>query len=417
MKKLFSLLILLVFALTGFAKTLWTGSCSFANWNPVEGDERPVLTTADFADATVGDKLVLSVTSYGNENNREVQIYTWDGFGSGLSVTSYGGVPEGASTVTFTLDESLLSVLRETDVCIIGTGYTVTLIELINPDEIPFDGIIWEGESNCPDWTADPAVRLLGSEFSMAKIGDELVFTVEILVPGEWAALQVDTSDWKVGPFGETVLEEGQTEVIFVLDETLYTSLVNDGINITGANFKLTKIQLIAGGGDVPPVDENVIWVGTLTTGNWADYLTIGADKLEKVQAGYRLLFTVTESGANGQICIKQNLDGWAEMPSDAGEWGNYIHVEQGAGIYSFEINAAAAESMKEYGMVVAGNDYTITKIVLNSGTSSVIDSLENGISTSGPVYNLQGIRVADSLENVAAPGLYISGGKKIVVK
>ncbi len=48
--------------------------------------------------------------------------------------------------------------------------------------------------------------------------------------------------------------------------------------------------------------------------------------------------------------------------------------------------------------------------------STSGIDSIETAPATDGAVYNMQGIKVADSIDGLPA-GLYITGGKKVLVK
>ena len=416
MKRLFTLVALAAALVSANAKTLWTGSCTFAGYT-VESGERPVFTPADFEDAVIGDKLVFTITNNANDTESWHQVELWHYDGEKPYESSLcQGIQVLANTVSveFTLDKSLLDGLRSGETCAAGTGYTVTAIDLTT-----FDGIIWEGVSNCPDWTANPAVNIPGSAFAVAHEGDELVFTVEKLIPGSWAGIQIDTSDYQASVFGTTEIADDQTEVRFTLNAELLSALVTKGINITGMNFQLTKIQLIVnGGGDVPPVeDDDAIWSGSMTAGDWANFLTIPAEKFESIKAGDKLVFTVSNATEDGQICLKQNLpEGWAEMPSDAGEWGNYIHLTDGDGDYSFDVNAEAAASIKENGLVVAGVGYTLTKVAY-ADESAGITEVNIADTTSSAVYNLQGVKVADALDQITAPGLYISGGKKHILK
>lgn len=416
MKKIFTLALMAVAALSAHAVTLWEGSCSFSNWSPIEGDERPVLKSSDFATAVAGDKLVLTISDYGDDGWREAQIYGWNGEGTTELIASSGGI-SGLSSYTFTLDEDLLAKLQATDVCIIGTGYTVTKIDLDT-----FDGTIWEGECVCESWNATPAVNLKGSAFVNAKLGDVLVFTVEVITPGAWAALQVNTSNWTEGPFGQNVLADGQTEVRFTLDETLLESLTTEGIDITGANFKLYKIQLVSddnGNGDDNGDDEKddtAIWSGSMTTGagGWDNTITLGADAFGGVQAGDTLAITVSEAAEGAQIAVRSN-PGWGDVPSDL-PTGDYIPTE-GPGVYYFPINAELAEELSTNGVVITSTGaMTITKVqLLPKGVQSGVEAV--AAEADAPVYNLQGLKVADRLQDVTAPGLYICNGKKLIVR
>lgn len=417
MKKIFTLAVVALSALSASAVTLWEGSCSFTGWNPIEGDQRPVLKSSDFASAVSGDQLVLTISEYGDDEWREAQIYGWNGEGTTELIASSGGI-SGLSSYTFTLDDDLLAKLQSTDVCIIGTGYTVTKIDLDT-----FDGIIWEGECVCENWNASPAVNLKGSAFVNAKLGDVLVFTVEVITPGAWAALQINTSNWVEGPFGQNVLADGQTEVRFILNETLLESLTTDGIDITGANFKLYKIQLVSDDNDDNGDngdngnDDTVIWSGAMTTGagGWDNTITLGADVFAGVQAGARLSITVSDAAEGAEIAVRSN-PGWGDVPSDLST-GDYIPTTDGPGVYNFPINADLALELSTNGVVITSTGaMTITKLqLIPKGTSTGVEIVKS--TNDAPVYNLHGIKVADSLENVMTPGLYIVGGKKLIIK
>lgn len=420
MKKIFTLVLVALSALSASAVTLWEGSCSFSGWGPIDGDERPVLKSSDFATAAAGDQLVLTISEYGEESWREAQIYGWNGEGSTDPIASSGNIA-GLSSYTFTLDEELLAKLQATDVCIIGTGYTITKIDLDT-----FDGTIWEGECVCENWDASPAVNLKGSAFVNAKLGDVLVFTVEVITPGSWAALQVNTSNWVEGPFGQNVLTDGQTEVRFTLDETLLESLTTEGINITGANFKLYKIQLVSddngdngdnGDDGDDENDDTVIWSGTMTTGagGWDNTITLGGDAFAGVQAGDILAITVSEADEEAQVAVRSN-PGWGDVPSDL-PTGDYIPLSDGPGVYQFPINQELSDELSEKGIVITGTKaLTITKVqLIRKGTATGVEVVKSANDAS--VYNIQGLKVADRLENVMAPGLYIVGGKKIIIK
>ena len=530
MKRVFAFVAIVASVLSLSAKTLWTGNCTFADYQVASGD-RPIFTPEDFNDVVLGDKLIFNISN-NNEDPQswhQVELWQWDGEKPGPNALGLGvHILDGMTTAEFTIDETLLAGLRGGMTCAAGTGYTVRSIEVTT-----FDGVIWEGVCDCPNWVPNPAVTLPGANFAVAQEGDVLVFTVEKINAGEWAAIQIDqATTFSAGPFGTHEIADGQTEVRIVLNAELLANLVTEGINITGANFKLYKIELVSGG-DVPPVVDDAVWSGTLEQGEWAPNLTIPASKLAFVKAGDVLAFTVTAGDENSSISLKQNLpEGWDEMPSDAGEFGNYIYITEGPGVYFFPVNEAAAASMNEYGMVVTGSYYTLTKIeiqeapvednsiwkgtmvagdwanqltieaeklsfvvegtVLSFTVSAVegdgqislksnlpegwgempsdngefgnyihvsdgpgtyyftvnaaaaalmkeygmvvaglgytlvevgyiaesgVDTVVNGKIVDGAVYNLNGVKVADSVDNLSAPGFYISGGKKFILK
>lgn len=412
MKKFFTFIAVAALALSANAKVLWTGSCTFANYTT--DDERPVFPASDFADAAVGDKLVFSVTDNASDSQswHQLEMYNQDitkALTKGVQVT-----PE-TTEVVYTLDNSLLGQLTEGGFALAGTGYTVTQIALES-----FNGIIWEGECLVPDWTPQPPVNLAGTMFALAAVGDKLIFSVEKINPDEYACLQVDRgTTYSAGAFGSTELTEAAQDIVFTLTDVLISELTTYGINITGMNVKLTAIKLSKGGSDDGSGDDEgddddaeALWTGSMTTGDWSNFLEMEPELFEGIKAGDVLKFTVSGVGADGSLCLKQRLaEGWQEMPADE-EWGNYLNLTDGDGTYSFTVNAAAAETIAANGLVAAGSNYTLTKVALLESGMDGISQISVKSATPGAIYDLQGRRVAS-----ATKGLYIIGGKKVYVK
>lgn len=238
MKRIFTLCMLAAaMTVSVNARQLWSGSCTFSNYS-VETGERPVIGASEFADAAVGDKLVINLTNYASDPQswHQVELYNPDitkALLKGIQVTP------GMTEAVFPIDASLLTALRGEGFALAGTGYTVTSIDLMD-----FDGVIWQGECTVMNWQASPAVNIAGSGFAAAKVGDRLVFSVEIINPDNWAGIQVDNSRYTASSFGSTEITAETTEVSFLLTSALLIELQRDGINITGENFVLTRIAL-----------------------------------------------------------------------------------------------------------------------------------------------------------------------------
>ncbi|MCD8395523.1 MAG: hypothetical protein LUC85_12005 [Bacteroidales bacterium] len=408
MKRFFTLALMAAAIATSNATVLWTGTCTFADWTTT--DERPTFQASVFENSQVGDKLILTLTNNAADPQswHQCELYDPD------ITTSYansGQITSATTSVTFTFDDTLLANLQSTGCTLAGTGYIVTQIELSE-----YDGVIWEGECVCQNWTATPAVRILGSDFSTAQVGQNLVFYCSMINTEAWSCIQIDNANWKTSSFGQTELSPETTQVSFNLTAELRAELISNGINITGDNFILTKIALEGDGSGKGDDEETIVWAGTTDMGSW-NYITIEASKFATIAAGQYLYITYEDASNEAQICLKQNLStGWEELPADT-EWGNYISVADGSGFVAFAVNADAATTLKENGLVLTGHDYTLKKVTL-SGTFGIVDSITVApVVKDSAVYNLLGVRVADSMDAPLAPGIYISGGKKYLVK
>ncbi|MDE6165666.1 MAG: hypothetical protein K2F58_01040 [Muribaculaceae bacterium] len=521
MKKLLLMAVAAATTLGAAAANLWTGSCTFSNYKAEVPEDRPVLPAALFASAQVGDDIVVTLTNNPNDKQSWHQCELWtpnvaDGDPNATALCQGVHITEGMTSAVFSINEDMLSKLQSTGCALAGTGYTVTSIDLTGFDpviwqgesvvanwnatpavnlpgakfagvaqglelvfevhiitpgewagiqidkstyvagsfgavdigdktseisfvltpalhaELQADGInitganfvltkiyvrevqgegstIWTGECVVKEWNADPTVNLPGAKFSEVAEGDELVFDVRIITPGEYACIQIDKSTWTPGAFGTTEIGDETSEVSFVLTPALHAELLADGINITGMNFVLTRIYVRAAAG----ADGPEVWSGSLSTGDWAQYLEIEPSRCTEINAGDELVFTVTATGAEASMCLKQRLaSGWEEMPADE-EWGNYIDLPEGESEAVFAVNEEAAATIKANGFVVAGKDFTVTKIVCRHEGDSASRAIVRAAAGSGEVYDLRGRRVNASAALPA--GIYIVDGKKIL--
>lgn len=104
------------------------------------------------------------------------------------------------------------------------------------------------------------------------------------------------------------------------------------------------------------------------------------------------------------------NFAGFEAKP----EWQHYskeLNVSaQNAGEAGFKTIAICLSSKAEAATFYMNN------VVVEKQVEGAVETVTS-IKVNSAVYNLQGVKVADSLNQVAAPGLYISNGKKVIKK
>ncbi len=105
---------------------------------------------------------------------------------------------------------------------------------------------------------------------------------------------------------------------------------------------------------DTPATTSTVLWEGTQAVGNWENWVQIDASKFEGLSTG-KLVVTITETADAAQWGIRD------------GEWNNILDYSDNmaAGTTSFEYTVSASDiaTFQSKGMVLAGHDFTITKV------------------------------------------------------
>lgn len=95
-------------------------------------------------------------------------------------------------------------------------------------------------------------------------------------------------------------------------------------------------------------------------------------------------------------------------------EWQKYSQeitvTEQYAGAAGFKNIAICLSSM------APAATFYMNNLVVAKKSSAAVETIAP-VKVATGVFNLQGVKVADSLDEVAAPGLYITNGKKVIKK
>ena len=411
MKKILLGLCLLVSSAAG-ATNLWTGTSTCASW---QADPAVTLEPAVFADAKVGDNLVFTANLITVGDWAAIQVDQ----GTTFTASSVYGTHvlqqiEGNQTVEIPITEEVKTELQTYGINITGANFVLTSIDMVTPGA--WDGLVWEGTSTCASWAAAPSVIIPGSKFAQAKVGDELVCTVHLIKVGDWAAIQLDHSDYSSYTaddlYGQHVLAqvEGDQTVSIRLTETLLSELQTYGINVTGANFVLTKINVVSAE-ELDPVDPNLIWEGDCTCANWnaTPAVNLPGSKFSAAETGSNLVFTVSV------ITVGE----WSAMQIDRSTYtastvyGTHeLAQTEGEQEIVLPITDEVKAELQDYGINITGANFKLTKIAYAHGGTDGIGAIRANAATDA-VYDLNGRRV----NNLTRPGLYISSGKKILVK
>ena len=103
-------------------------------------------------------------------------------------------------------------------------------------------------------------------------------------------------------------------------------------------------------------------------------------------------------------------------------KYGHIVNLDEGVEekTYTVELSTKGIQELKEYGLAVTGNGYYLrsVRILGEEKEPTAINSVVSHQTHNNAVYSFTGIKVANSFkEGTLAPGIYLVGGRKIVVK
>lgn len=371
MKKIFTLLLMALVTVCAHAVQIWSGNVTLSNYTR---SEEVILPAAPFADAAVGDRLIVHFTEYTADPQswHQVELWTWvadtQTMGEALTQPGYHISP-GDTECTFIITEAMLEALKGGYAAMAGTGYVLTSVDY--ESAAGSDGTLWEGESVFSNWTPSVQVLIPASFFVTAKEGDNLVYTVKCNNPDAWAAIRAEAGDWS-GPIGDSdhvVTSTELTDVKVILDATLLANVQAKGIVMVGENVTLTKVAVKAAGSQQGDAAYGVLWEGNLAFDNWAasdpDFFIEGKAFKGSV-AGDKLVITAYKPAAGDWGAFRpESHTNWAAFPGFDAYYEN-LGAEPVA--TEIELTDALAAALTAEGMHFSGTNCVITKIELVSG-------------------------------------------------
>lgn len=276
--------------------------------------------------------------------------------------------------------------------------------------------VIWEGEVSYANGRALPEASnrvTIGAEmFASAKVGDFLYIDVTNYAADATAnhvmrmSVPVTYEDLK----HNTNVSEGDHGTTVYLDANLLEKLQSTGLVLGGSGFTVKEVS-------IRTPHDNVIWEGEkVVTGSGWTVGIIPVELFANVEAGYSLLITARKTNDDPVCVLESRGNKWPALSADDSYSNTFTNFnETGESKFSFPLNAEAAQALKENGMIVDGNNYTLLSVALLSPAQSV-NTIAAPISGNHAAYTLDGVKVAENVKTARLQhGVYIVDGKKIV--
>lgn len=364
---------MVIMAMGAQAVQIWNGSVTLSNYTR---SEEVILPAEPFAEALVGDKIIVHFTEYTADPQtwHQVEIWTWIAEEStmGEALTSPGyHISPGDTECTFIITDNMLTALKAGCAAMAGTGYVLTSIDY--ESNAGSDGTLWEGESVFASWTPSVQVLIPASYFVTAKEGDLLVYTVKCNDASAWAAIRAEAGDWSgnIGDSDHVITSTSYIDVVVTLDANLLAQVQAKGIVMVGDNVTLSRVALKSGQGQQGTADYGTIWEGSLTFDNWSpsDDVSLAAELFEGLVPGDKLMV----------IGHKMNAGEWGAFRLEGGDtWAALAEQEYREFTSDAEqtveviMTSALIEDLKAHGLRFSGTNITISKLELVSGRGAI---------------------------------------------
>lgn len=231
MKKFFTLLVLVLTALTTNARTIWEGS------KAVGWDDSFVLTKEELGTVKAGDhfQFTFQVTVPNDQWPQfRIEDLTYNVFGS-------ASLTVGMTTARIYATQGLINGIVS-GAKIRGTGCTMTKIELIEGDGGDYSHAVWIGECVIGNWSGYQTVDK--GAFANAAVGQTLRIKFKNLGVGAFLSPRNPVDGWPM----LSGVGDGTSIAGYYKDYTITSAMLSElkakGLVVSGVNFTCTAVEL-----------------------------------------------------------------------------------------------------------------------------------------------------------------------------
>ena len=237
MKKTLLLMMLVVLAaLTGNARNIWTGS-EVIDWNQGKAVQ---IASDQFADVREGDQLVFGIVFTGNTDWPQLAPTKGDWSGN-LTGAANTALAEGMTEVKYVLLSGMVTDLKASGLVVAGVGFTLTSVDIVEGDGGDYSHAVWIGECKIGNWEGYQQVDK--GAFANAAVGQKLRVKFKNLGAGAYLSLRNPADGWPDLSDAPGVYISGSYQQ-FDVTAAMLSELQANGMVISGVNFTATAVEL-----------------------------------------------------------------------------------------------------------------------------------------------------------------------------
>jgi glycoside hydrolase, family 16 len=257
------------------------------------------------------------------------------------------------------------------------------------------------------DWqTTTVSINVPNAQLGNLQVGDRLIMDIDTLSTSEHrkaGPVSIDICD----KTGKSILKQkpeiarNDAEVTFLItDNDMLQALKAGGCKINGKNVRFFTLMS-----------------ETKRSGLWSGFKQIGPDKVvlpallfSNVSEGQQMEFTVRDVAGGGNIVL---------TPFGGNATNIQLTPSQDEKLYRITLDGQTVQRLRTNGLQISGANYYLRGVRLTDkkGTTDV-KGININKEEDGAVYTIDGVKVREANDkSKLTPGIYITNGKKFVVK
>ena len=235
-KTLLLMTLVMLTALTGNARNIWTGS-EVIDWNQGKAVQ---IASDQFADVREGDQLVFGIVFTGNTDWPQLAPTKGDWSGN-LTGAANTALAEGMTEVKYVLLSGMVTDLKASGLVVAGVGFTLTSVDIVEGDGGDYSHAVWVGECKIGNW--DGYQQVDKGAFANAAVGQKLRVKFKNLGAGAYLSLRNPATGWPDLSDAPGVYISGSYQQ-FDVTAAMLSELKTNGLVISGVNVTATAVEL-----------------------------------------------------------------------------------------------------------------------------------------------------------------------------
>ena len=235
-KTLLLMTLVMLTALTGNARNIWTGS-EVIDWNQSKAVQ---IASDQLADVREGDQLVFGIVFTGNTDWPQLAPTKGDWSGN-LTGAANTALAEGMTEVKYVLLSGMVTDLKASGLVVAGVGFTLTSVDIVEGDGGDYSHAVWVGECKIGNW--DGYQQVDKGAFANAAVGQKLRVKFKNLGAGAYLSLRNPADGWPDLSDAPGVYISGSYQQ-FDVTAAMLSELQANGMVISGVNFTATAVEL-----------------------------------------------------------------------------------------------------------------------------------------------------------------------------
>lgn len=293
------------------------------------------------------------------------------------------------STSTPIADDGDVEKLQTYGLQLKGRNVTITNVTLADgpvvpdtPDtsdtpDTPTDNLLWSGETATGNWANDVTVD--APKFASLAAGDKIAVYVKVDAGKDFGNIELNDQKYTklaANGSGDSLdsygcIQPDVTCVTYEIGASDVALIKKNGLRVKGANITVSKIECIPGtGGSTVTPGENELWSGSASTGNWANDVTVDAQKFANIKGGDILSVYLSVDAGKDFGNIELDDQNYTKLAADgtAAALDSYGCVQPDVAQLDYALTSADAVLLKANGLRVKGANITVSRIVLTAG-------------------------------------------------